>query len=43
MRFREKPKEESFGFSTKEQEDKLRNWLKDPPGTFLNNDSMVFM
>src|SRR5437763_16599962 len=33
MFFREKLEEEPFDFSTKEQEDKLRDWLKDPPGT----------
>jgi hypothetical protein len=39
MFFREKL-EEPFDVSTKELEDKLRNWLKDPPGTFLNDDVM---
>ncbi|RGB42129.1 RNA12 domain-containing protein [Rhizophagus diaphanus] len=33
--FREKPEEEIFNFSTKEQEEKLQNWLKDPPDNFI--------
>ncbi|RIA92615.1 RNA12 protein [Glomus cerebriforme] len=33
--FREKSGDEIFSFSTKEQEDKLQNWLKDPPESFI--------
>ena len=42
-RSRGKSKEKSFDFSTIEQENKLRKWLEDPPGTFPDNYSMVFI